>query len=138
MVGMKRWIRPLVVTSLLLFSGFLLYVAADRQGKPAEPFRQAGINRVFPQPGDVSVRQDAFGAELSFGYSGRLAIDNRPIPDDQTDTIPGINRLSFSPGPGKEIESLDEGRHCVTLTYWQSARGEETAGRPFSWCFTAA
>ncbi len=117
---------------------FLLYVAADSQAEEPETVRRAGLVRVFPEAGTVSLRQAAIGAELSFEYSGRLAIDRRPVPDDQIDKIPGINRLSFSPGAGKEFESLDEGRHCVSLTYWRTAEGEAGAGRPYTWCFTSA
>jgi hypothetical protein len=135
---MKRWLRPVVVSALLGFSAFLLYAAVQGQAEEEPPIRRAGLVRVFPQPGTVALRQDAFGAELSFGYEGRLTIDRRPIPDDQLDKIPGINRLSFAPGSGKEIESLDEGRHCVSLIYWRASESEEQAGQPFTWCFTAA
>lgn len=135
---MKTWLRPLVVCLLLGFSAFLLYVAVDSQAEEEVPIRRAGLTRVFPQPGSVALRQDAFGAELGFGYEGRLEVDRRVIPDDQLDKIPGINRISFTPGSGKEIESLDEGRHCVSLIYWRASEGEEKAGQPFTWCFTAS
>jgi hypothetical protein len=135
---MKRWLRPAVVCLLLGFSAFLLYVAVQSQAEEEVPIRRAGLVRVFPKPGTVALRQDAFGAELSFGYEGRITIDRRDIPDDQIDKIAGINRLSFTPGPGKEIEALDEGRHCVSLIFWPASQGEEQAGQPFTWCFTAA
>jgi hypothetical protein len=135
---MKTWLRPLVVCALLGLAAFLLYVGVDAQAEEEVPVRRAGIVRVFPEAGTVALRQDAFGAELDFGYEGRLTIDRRDIPDDQLDVIPGINRLSFAPGAGKEIESLDEGRHCISLTYWRASDGEEGAGRPYTWCFTAA
>lgn len=135
---MKSWLRPVVVSLLLAFAAFLLYVGAQSQAEQEPPIRRAGLTRVFPAPGAVALRQDAFGAELGFGYEGRLTIDRRPIPDDQLDRIAGINRLSYTPGPGKEIETLDEGRHCVSLVYWRASEGEEKAGEPFVWCFTAS
>ena len=135
---MKAWLRPLIVSVLLGFSAFLLYVASDSQAEVEPEVRRAGLVRVFPAPGAVALRQDAIGAEIGFGYEGRLAIDRRVLPDDQIDKIPGINRLSFTPGEGKEFSALDEGRHCVRLTYWRTASGEESAGEPFVWCFTAA
>ena len=135
---MKTWLRPLVVIGLLGLAAFLVYVGVDAQAEEEPPVRRAGLTRVFPAPGTVALRQDAIGAELGFDYTGRLSIDRRVIPDDQIDKIAGINRLSFTPGAGKEIESLDEGRHCVSLTYWRVADGEEGAGRPYTWCFTSA
>mgnify|MGYP006952608927 CR=1 FL=1 len=134
----KRWIRPVAVTALLGLAAFLLYVGVQAQSEVEPEVRRAGVARVFPEPGVVALRQDAIGAELDFGYSGRLKVDRRAIPDDQIDAIAGINRLSFTPGPEKEIETLDEGRHCVSLIFWKSADGEETAGPPYTWCFTAA
>ena len=135
---MKTWLRPLVVCALLGLSAFLLYAAVEAQAEEEPPVTRAGITQVFPEAGSVAVRQDAVGVELGFGYDGRLAIDRRVIPDDQIDRIGGINRISFTPGPGKEFESLDEGRHCVSLTYWRTSEGEASAGRPFTWCFTSA
>lgn len=137
--SVATWLRPVLVTALLGFCGFLLYLAVQGQSDEVEPVRRAGLIRVFPLPGTVALRQDAVGAEIAFEYSGRLTIDRRDIPDDQLDRIDvGRNRISFVPGPNQEIESLDEGRHCATLTYWVTADGEASAGRPFTWCFTAA
>lgn len=134
----KRWLRPVLVTGLLGLAAFLLYIGVQAQSEEEPAVRRAGVGRVFPEPGSVALRQDAIGAELDFGYSARLRVDRRDIPDDQIDAIAGINRISFTPGPEKEIESLDEGRHCVSLIYWKSADGEESAGRPYTWCFTSA
>ena len=127
-----------MVTALLGFSAFLLYVGAQAQTDEEPEVRRAGIVRVFPSPGVVALRQDAIGAELDFGYSGRLQVDKRDIPDDQIDAIAGINRLSFTPGPGKEIESLDEGQHVVTLIFWRTADGDGEDSERYSWRFTAA
>ena len=135
---MKMWLRPLAVCALLGVAAFLLYAGVDAQAEEEVPVTRAGISQVFPPAGTVALRQAAIGAELSFGYAGRLTIDRRNIPDDQIDKIGGINRISFTPGAGKEIEALDEGRHCVSLTYWRTSDGEASAGRPYSWCFTSA
>jgi hypothetical protein len=134
----RRWVRPVVVTALLGLSAFLLYVGVQAQTEEEPEVRRAGVVRVFPKPSVVALRQDAIGAELEFGWSGRLQVDRRDIPDDQIDGIAGINRLSFTPGPGKEIESLDEGQHVVTLIFWPAADGEEAGAQRYSWRFTAA
>jgi hypothetical protein len=134
----KRWVRPVVITALLLFVGWLLYSGAQDKTDVEPPVKRRGVSQVFPEPSAVALRQDAIGAELDFGWTGRLRIDNRDIPDDQLDTISGINRLSFTPGEGKEIETLAEGRHCASLIYWQTSETEDQAGRPYIWCFTSA
>jgi hypothetical protein len=135
---MKRWLTPLATVGALGLAAFILYFSLMAKADDPAPAHIAGIVRVFPVPGAVHLRQDAFGAELEFGWEGRLEIDKRNIPDDQIDRIPGINRLSFTPGPGKEIEQLDEGRHCVDLYYWQTSLGADSVGPPRSWCFIAS
>lgn len=136
---MRTWLRPIVVIALLGLAGFLLYLGVEAQGEVDPPVRRAGLVLVFPEPGTVAIRQDAIGAEIAGDYTGRLSIDRRDIPDDQLDRIDvGRKRISFTPGPGKEIEALDEGRHCASLTFWRTDLGEESAGRPYTWCFTSA
>ncbi|MEA3077208.1 MAG: hypothetical protein QOF60_2116 [Actinomycetota bacterium] len=136
---MKRWLPPLATVGALGLAAFILYFSLMAKADDPAPVHIAGIVRVFPPPGTADFRrQDAFGAELEFGWEGRLEVDRRVIPDDQLDRIPGINRLSFTPGPGKDIERLDGGRHCVDLYYWQTALGPDSVGPPRSWCFTAS
>ena len=136
---MKRWAMPLGTIGLLGLAAFILYYSLQAMAPEPQQVRTRGIVRVFPEPGTPHhLRQDAVGAELDFGWEGRMEIDRRNIPDDQIDKIPGINRLSFTPGPGKEIEALDGGRHCIDFYYWPAATGPESAGPPRSWCFNAS
>ena len=126
----------------LVVAAFTLYLAFDR-GRTDEPVvRQGAVVRVFPQPDAVALRQDAIGVELAFGYRASLQIDGRPIPDDQLDTVEGINRVSFTPGEGKEIEQLEAGRHCATVRYFAATSATPGAGeddaQPFTWCFRVA
>jgi hypothetical protein len=131
-------VRPLVTTALLGLAAFLLYVGAQSHNEQKPVVRRTGVARVFPEPGVVALRQDAIGAELDFGYTGRIEIDGRTVPDDQVDVIEGINRISFTPGTGKEIVSLDEGQHVVTFVYWRTEEGEERGAQRYAWRFTAA
>ena len=131
-------VRRLVTGALLAFAAWLLVFSfATSEDEPVPDARDRTIRRVFPDDGTVAIRQDAIGVELAFGYSAVLQIDRTEIPDDQIDQISGINRLSFTPGEGKEITALSPGRHCATTLYWPSGRSREDARR-YSWCFTAA
>ncbi|HEX7166635.1 MAG TPA: hypothetical protein VF230_06620 [Acidimicrobiales bacterium] len=125
----------------LVVAALAMFLAFDRGRDEEPPVRRGAIVRVFPQPNTVALRQDAVGVELAFGYTGSITIDRRVIPDDQLDVVPGINRVSFTPGDGKEIEELDEGRHCATVEY-RSASPDATPGaatpRDYTWCFVAA
>ena len=140
MVGVLRGavVRRLVTGGLLALAAGLLFIAfATSEDEPVPPARDRAIRRVFPDDGTVAIRQDSIGIELAFGYSGVLQIDRTEIPDDQLNRIAGINRLSFTPGEGKEITALSPGRHCATALFWPTGETRDDARR-YSWCFTAA
>lgn len=135
------WVVRAVTGLALVVAAALLYFAFDAGAPPEPPVRRGAVLRVFPEPGAVALRQDAIGVELAFGYNGSLTIDRRPIPDDQLDVVEGINRVSFTPGDGKDIEQLDEGRHCAEITYVAiptEDATDTTPSAPYSWCFIAA
>jgi hypothetical protein len=127
------------VISLLLAGclAMLVYAFTISKDEAVPAVRDSAIVRVFPDDGDINLRQDAIGVELAFGYTGSIRLDRVEIPDDQLDTIPGINRISYTPGAGKEIPALSPGRHCATATFWRDSESRER-GRTYTWCFTAA
>ena len=132
----ERLIRASLVLALIVAAG-ALYLAFTTGRDEEAPVRQGAVLRVFPRPETVALRQDAIGADLAFGYVATITVDARVIPDDQLDIVEGINRVSFTPGPEKEIEQLDEGQHCATISYRES-QDPESAARSYRWCFTAA
>ncbi len=135
---MPDWVRRSLYGVAVIVAFFALFLAFDRGRDETPPVQRGAVLRVFPEPGTVSLRQDAIGVELAFGYDATLEIDTHAIPDDQLDRVSGINRVSFTPGDGKEIENLTAGRHCAAVRYFGVGQQPEQASRPFSWCFTAA
>ena len=135
----ERLFRVGLIVALLAAAGSLYLAFATGRDEEA-PVRRGAILRVFPMPNTVALRQDAIGADLAFGYTAVISIDNRRIPEDQVDVQPGINRWSFTPGSGKEIEKLPEGRHCASIEYVSASTdaAATNAARSYSWCFTAA
>ena len=131
--------RRAVITLLLAVSvgALVLGFQSHQEESDTVEVRDAAVSRVFPRPGDINVRQDAVGYELAFGYTGVLQIDRVEIPEDQIDRIAGINRVSFTPGAAKELESLTAGRHCATAVFWRDSESRER-NRTYTWCFNAA
>jgi hypothetical protein len=137
---MVRAVTPRrLVIWVLLAASFIGVVFAFTTSRDEEPPRvqDEAVVRVFPQEGDINVRQDAIGVELAFGYTGVIQVDRVEIPEDQLDRIAGINRISYTPGPGKEIGALAPGRHCATTVFWRQSESREQA-RTYTWCFTSA
>ena len=137
-VRVPDWLRRSLYGFAVIVAFLSLFLAFDRGRGEEPPVVRGPVVRVFPEPGSVALRQEAIGVELAFGYDALIEIDAHPIPDDQLDRLTGINRVSFTPGDGKEIETLDEGRHCASVRYFNAGDAPEKASRPYSWCFTAA
>jgi hypothetical protein len=126
---------PRVVMSVLLaFAGAALYVSATLEDDSTEPVRPSLVRTVSPAPGSAQLRQTEIFVELPSDYRGRLIVNGKPIPEDQVHVVPGLNRISFTPGKDKEIESLPAGQNCAVVSY-QPVPG--LAGQPgsYRWCF---
>ena len=135
---MPDWVRRSLYGFAVIVAFFSLFLAFDQGREEEPPVVRGPVLRAFPERNSVALRQEAIGVELAFGYDATLQIDSRPIPDDQLDRVSGINRISFTPGEGKEIERLSEGRHCASVRYFGAGAPPDTPSRLYSWCFTAA
>ncbi len=139
--GVRDTIRRVFVVGVLAVAGFAMYLAMTR-GRDEQPtvVGTRAVTRVFPAAGTVAVRQDAIGADLAYGYKGELAIDDHPIPLDQLSQVAagaGL-RVSFTPGDGKELERLDAGRHCATVSYTSTDPSRPPDASTYTWCFVSS
>jgi hypothetical protein len=133
---MTRRTRLRIIYTVLLAVAAVLFVAAFLiHPEPTKPPRPKAVLAVYPAEGDRDIRQTTVFAELDPAFKGSLTIDGRLIPDDQVDTIQtGGNRISFTPGPGKEFTALRPGNNCAAVRFYPISEGE-TAVSSYSWCF---
>lgn len=145
-----------MVSSLALsFATALLVLGFQESQDPGTELRQsrpAPVLLVFPVEGAASLRQEPIGAQLADDFTGELEVDGRPIPVDQLkrpdpiqgDNSPaakglsGLNQVSFTPGPGQDIDSLAPGAHTVRLLFWRKVGEGREQAQPYSWGFTAS
>jgi len=148
--------RRRVVSSLALaFASALLVIGFQESQEPGVELRlgrPAPVLSVFPVEGAASLRQEPIGGQLSEEYTGELEIDGRPIPLDQVERpepiqgdnapavrgLSGLNQVSFTPGPGKDISSLTPGTHTVRLLFWRKVGETSAQAQAYSWSFTAS
>ena len=148
--------RRRVVSSLALAVAAALLVVGLQEsqdgGVELRRSRPASVLRVFPTEGSSSLRQEPIGAQLADEYTGELEVDGRPIPLDQLqrpepsagDNAPaargltGLNQVSFTPGPGKDIVSLEPGRHTARILFWRRADQTRAQAAAYPWEFTAS
>ena len=100
----------------------------DTRAKPA------GIESVFPEGGDLDLRQVTIVADLAPGYTGYLAIDGNEVPEDEIQIVPALNTVTLRPQPGSDFETLQPGSHCATVFYRQIGQPRANSAA-YRWCF---
>ena len=95
------------------------------------------IESLSPVPGAQTVpAQSSITAVLHFGQVGALIIDGNEIPDDQLTFVRATGTLTFTPGPGRDLERLPGGVRRATVVYWPAIGSREANGREYTWSFT--
>jgi len=129
-------LRRVVFAVLLAVAGGSLYLAGTlHDDSLTAGARSRVVRSVSPSPGSIQLRQTEVQVELDSTYAGELAINGTPIPDDQLAVIPGLQRISYTPGAGREIEALPAGSNCAVVSFRPLAG---TNGQPgsYQWCFS--
>ena len=131
--------RRRVVSSLLLAVAFAgIYTAfVMHDDTPNPKLRPAAVTAVSPEPASLQLRQTEIFVELATTYRGALSVNGIPIPDDQLDVIDGLNRYSYTPGAGKEIDELPPGRTCAEVSFRQVTNESAEPG-VYRWCFNVS
>lgn len=159
--GRRRRIdRGLLAASFVIACGIVLVVwgvavavtGDDGIDRPEE------IETVQPVENAIQVlQQERIVVDLEAGYEARLVLDGVELPTStigQTDVDPALTVepgqqvdlpttavydpgnavISFQPVEGALVESLEQGPHEVTVVYWRTEDGPETA-RSYTWQF---
>lgn len=123
--------------AVVISLGVVLLDRSDTDTR-AERIYPTAVEVVTPRPGELVRRQDTITADLRNGLTGVLLIDGREIPLDQLEIVKPLSQISFRPGPGKEIESLDAREHTATVLYWVGTQLDRpTKVSSYSWRFRA-
>lgn len=129
----------MVMSVLLAFALASLYVAFSEHDESPNPrLRPSAVRTVSPLPASLQLRQTEIFVELAPQFTAALTVNGIPVPDDQLDVIEGLNRYSFTPGEGKEIERLPPGRACAVVDYTPVAGAEGATGGSYRWCFNVS
>ena len=128
-----------VVSSVLIAValGGLVVAFIMHDETPNPRLRPAAVGAVSPEPDSLQLRQIEIFAELDPLYRGTLSVNGTIIPDDQLNVIEGLNRYSFTPGDGLEIDELPPGRNCAVVDF-EPAVDEGGDPGSFRWCFNVS
>jgi hypothetical protein len=96
------------------------------------------VEQVSPRSGSIASPQDDVEVRLRGGLTGVLVIDDRRIPEDQLEIDNATSRITFRPGPDKDIETFEAGTHVVTVLFWEQTKPEPDNPESFTWNFRVA
>lgn len=131
-------VRRVVSFALIAVACVGIVVAFMMHDDTANPLlRPRAVGTVSPEPDSFQLRQAEIFVELDPLYLATLAINGTILPDDQLDVIKGLNRYSFTPGKGKEIDELPPGRNCAVVSF-DLAANPGTAPGSYRWCFNVS
>ncbi|MDQ1448621.1 MAG: hypothetical protein QOC79_1592, partial [Actinomycetota bacterium] len=131
----RKPMRVLIVVGGLLLAVNVWIIAGVSQRTNREPTLPSAVEELIPKPGDLVSPQSSIGVNLRNDLSGALQFDGAEIPQDQLVEQPTEGILTFSPGPGKDLGKLPQGRHTITVVYWPRASTREQGSTSFSWRF---
>ena len=127
------------MSSLLLAGAaaaiYMAFILHDDSPNPK--LRPAAVRTVSPEPASLQLRQTEIFVELEPAYRGTLSVNGTVIPDDQLAVIDGLNRYSFTPGAGQEIDELPPGRTCAEVSFQLVTDPNSEPGR-YRWCFNVS
>lgn len=154
---LQRLDRKLLIASLAIAVGLVLIVIGLLRSVSGDEVTQlpAAIEGITPTPDAEQVlQQTQVVVDLAEGFEAELTVDGVALPTIRLDELapvdvepgeqidvppgaifePGNGTLTFTPTDGTAIETFDPGSHTVSVTYWRSADGRDTA-RSYGWTF---
>ncbi len=117
--------------AIAIAAGIVLWITNNGGESGAS---DAIIEAKLPPPNAKVLQQDEVGIDLISGWDAQLTLNGRVIPDDQVKKIAPLSKITFQPGPGREVEVYNGGQNCVVVKYWPLANPNQTFLT--SWCFT--
>jgi hypothetical protein len=137
----------LAVVAVLVVVAYGMAASDDNETQVGSGGTREFVESLSPPNGSQLLQQGTVAIDLVTGWTGELSIDETPIPTTQLDqgtdgdetsgsTVPnGLERIAFTPGPGKVFETLPKGPVCAQAVVWERSAGRENSERTVSWCF---
>ncbi|MGQ0743280.1 MAG: hypothetical protein ACT4OS_02870 [Acidimicrobiales bacterium] len=135
--GRRSLRKALVMTTIaaVAVGGFVFVFTQPPQNRAGA--KPSAVESVFPEGGNLNLRQVAIVADLAPGHTGYLLLDGIEVPRDDLVIVDPLNTVSLQPQPGSDYAELEPGPHCATIVYRRIGRPESESSS-YRWCFSLA
>ena len=127
-----------IVLSLVAAGAVVLFVVGFQLSKEPNPkavLTDRAVVAIYPDNGDLDLRQSTIGFKLDPLYDGELIVDGFHVPANEVRHVLGTNQYLYQPGPDKVTGSLRPGRHLVEARFWN--KNDPANVRSIRWQFNA-
>ena len=129
----RKQVRLLIVVGGLLLAANVFIIGGVGQRDDRVQNKPNAIEELFPETGGPVSPQISIMVNLRNDLTGALQFDHVEIPQDQVVEQPTEGILTFTPGPGKDLTKLPQGRHEITVVYWPRSSTREESATEFTW-----
>jgi hypothetical protein len=125
----------IIAVAVGLFGVFIWRLPEDNDSVIRSGGNSEFVDLLIPASDSQVPQQSTVGIDLAAGWQGVLVVNGQELTADQVDETPALNKIEFTPGPGKVVDKWPAGQTCVLANVWESAVGREEGQRSVSWCF---
>ena len=118
-------IRVSVVAALVALAGIFFVIAVS----------DVNVQKVDPTPGGLLRPTSEVSVNLADGFTGRLLIDGKAIPDDQVIVVKSLGQITYQPSAGKVFPFFEAGPHNAQVIYWKVDESENINPQTYTWDF---
>ena len=125
----------IVATAIGLFGIFIWRMPEDNDSVIRSGGTSEFVDLLIPASDSQVPQQATVGIDLAAGWQGVLVVNGQELTADQVHETPALNKIEFTPGPGKVVDRWPAGQTCLLANVWESAVGREEGQRSVSRCF---
>ena len=130
-----RLIRVSIVASLVAIAAIMFVISVSSSDTNTIVVQDKNVSKVDPTPGGLMRSTSEINVDLSDGYTGRLVIDGKPIPEDEVIVVKSLGQITYRVGKGKTFEKFATGPHLAQVIYWKADESESVNPGNYTWDF---
>lgn len=130
-----RLIRVSIIAALVAVAAIMFVISVSSSDTNTIVVQDKNVTKVDPTPGGLARSTSELSVDLNDGYTGRLIIDGKPIPEDEVIVVKSLGQITYRVGKGKTIEKFATGPHLAQVIYWKSDESENVNPGEYTWDF---
>ncbi len=130
-----RLMRISIVGVLVAIAAILFVISVSSSDTNTVAVSDKNVEKVEPTPGGLLRPTSEIKVDLADGYTGRLLIDGKAIPNDEIILVLSLGQITYQPSAGKTFPAFEAGPHTAQVIYWKAEEAENINPQNYTWDF---